>query len=101
MEKLRAHAGDADPRRLNGQDLGDGAVPEQTQKLLPNLIKQLHVHLMVQKAVHFEHAALPNPAVLPDAILHELHIRVSLFLYYRPHRKNLLSFYRKHTRHFN
>ena len=73
MKKLRSHTRDPDPRCLDGQNLGDSAVPVQPLKLLADLIEEVHVHLMVQKTVHLEDVAALNLSVLPDPILQKLH----------------------------
>ena len=43
------------------------------------VLKERHVHLMVQKAVHLQHAALSDDAILPDAVLELFHMYNPLF----------------------
>ena len=68
-ELLRGHAGDADARRLNGQNLVDPRSGEQPRPLPPHGRKQLHVHLVVEKAVHLEHLCVLHNAVPAYALL--------------------------------
>ena len=79
LKILGRDAGNADAGGLNGQNLGHAAVPKQPEKLLADILKERHVHLMVQKAVHLQHAALSDDAILPDAVLELFHMYNPLF----------------------
>ena len=73
MKALGGHTGDPDAAGLNGQDLVDGLVGKQTLKLHAHLVKQFHIHQMVEKAVHLQHIALGQNAVLADTIFQQFH----------------------------
>ena len=73
IKKLRGYTCDPDPRCLDGQNLGNPAVPKQAQELLAHFLEQLHVHLMIQKAVHLQHAAFTDFPVGPNALLQQFH----------------------------
>ena len=73
IKKLRSHARDPDPRCLDGQNLGNSAVSKQAQELPAHVLKQFYIHLVVEKAVHLQHAALPDLSVGADALLQLLH----------------------------
>ena len=75
---LRHHGGDADARRLDGEDLVDGRVGEQTLELLAHLVEQVDVHLVVQKAVHLQNAFRLHHTVAPDALFKQFHCLVPL-----------------------
>ena len=65
----RHHAGDADAGRLDREDLRDGSVGEQPLELLAHLIKQVNIHLMIQKTVYLQNVAFLNNAILDNSFL--------------------------------
>ena len=58
-----------DTGSLNGQDLVDLLVCKAAFELLPHLLEQGHVHLVIQKAVHFQNVAFLDDTVLYDSFL--------------------------------
>ena len=65
--------GDANARRLDGQDLGDGLAGEMPGPLLPHMVEQTHVALMVQERVHLEHVAGLDRSITPNVLFQLLH----------------------------
>ena len=57
-------AGNGDPRRLDSQDLRHPHALKPTVKLLADPIQQLHVHLVIQKAVHLQHVPFLYDSIL-------------------------------------
>ena len=51
------HTGDADTGGFNGHDFIDILVREALFELLAHLLKQVDVHLMIQKAIYFQDVA--------------------------------------------
>ena len=51
VEMPRGHAGDGDAGCLDGQNLVDAVVLEDAVELLADLVQQVYVQLVVQKAV--------------------------------------------------
>ena len=68
MEMLRRDTGDSDSRCLDCQDLGDRCVRIKTLELLSHLVEQLHIHLVIQEAVHFQDISRFHDSVFSDAI---------------------------------
>ena len=62
-------AGNANAGCLNGNDLVDRLVRETALELLTHLIKQVNIHLMVQKAVYLQNVAFLNNAILDNSFL--------------------------------
>ena len=50
-------------------DLVDRLVRETALELLAHLIKQVNIHLMVQKAVYLQNVAFLNNAILDNSFL--------------------------------
>ena len=65
---LGDNTGDADAGRLNGQDLCHLRVREAAFEFLTDLAKQANVHLVVQKAVYFQHVSGLDLAVFPYSV---------------------------------
>ena len=63
------NAGNANTGCLNGNDLVDRLVRETALELLAHLIKQVNIHLMVQKAVYLQNVAFLNNAILDNSFL--------------------------------
>ena len=80
MEVLRSHTGNADAGSLDGDDLRHMLFTEQAIELFSHFIEEINVHLMVQKAVHFEHIPGPDNAVFPNSLFHQLHSSLPFFL---------------------
>ena len=74
----RGHAGDGDAGCLDGQNLVDAVVLEDAVELLADLVQQVYVQLVVQKAVDLQDVALTNDAILANAVLELLHAEVLL-----------------------
>ena len=63
------NAGNANTGCLNGNDLVDRLVRETALELLAHLIKQVNIHLMVQKTVYLQNVAFLNNAILGNSFL--------------------------------
>ena len=72
-EMARRHAGDGDARRLDGDDLVDAVAAEDAVELGADGVQQLHIQLMIQKAVHLQHIAGPDLTLAQDALLQQFH----------------------------
>ena len=72
-EMPRRHAGDGDAGGFDREDLVDAGPVKNAAELRPDRIQKFHIQLVVQKAVHLEHVAGPDLALLPDTLFQQLH----------------------------
>ena len=77
VEHEPGHGRDADAAGLDRDELVHAAAVEQPLPFLRHRQKQLWVHLMVQKPVHFQDLAGFDLALGEDALLEKLHIAPS------------------------
>lgn len=75
VEMPRGHAGDGDAGCLDGQNLVDAVVLEDAVELLADLVQQVYVQLVVQKAVDLQDIAGTNLAFLHNTFLQKFHLR--------------------------
>ena len=75
VEMPRGHAGDGDAGCLDGQNLVDTVVLEDAVELLADLVQQVYVQLVVQKAVDLQDIAGTNLALLHNTFLQKFHLR--------------------------
>ena len=75
IEMPRGHAGDGDAGCLDGQNLVDAVVLEDAVELLADLVQQVYVQLVVQKAVDLQDVAGTNLAFLHNTFLQKFHLR--------------------------
>ena len=68
-----AQTGQANTGGLNGQDLGDVLVLEETVELLSESADEASIQLLVEERTDLEHVAVLNDTVLANAILHQFH----------------------------
>ena len=61
--------GDTDSRRFDGENFADGPVRKAAFKFSAHLIKEMNIHLMVQKSIHFQHISFFDDAVLLNSFL--------------------------------
>ena len=72
--KLLGHkAGDTDAGSLDGQHLGDVLIRETAVKFPSDLLQQRHIHLVIEEAVHLQHIAGLDDAVLHDPFFQKIH----------------------------
>ena len=71
----RGHAGDGDAGCLDGQNLVDAVVLEDAVELFADLVQQVYVQLVVQKAVYLQDVAGTNLAFLHNTFLQKFHLR--------------------------
>ena len=57
------------PRRFDGENFADGPVRKAAFKFSAHLIKEMNIHLMVQKSIHFQHISFFDDAVLLNSFL--------------------------------
>ena len=74
VEHEPGHRRDADAAGLDRDELVHAAAIKQPLPFLRHRQKQLRVHLMVQKPVHFQDLAGFDLALGEDALLEKLHI---------------------------
>ena len=60
---------------LDGQNLVDAVVLEDAVELLADLVQQVYVQLVVQKAVDLQDVAGTNLALLHNTFLQKFHLR--------------------------
>ena len=72
-EMPRRYAGDADARRLNGQNLVDWLTPEVLGPSRAHAVIQRNIALLVKKRIHFKHIAHPDDALGFDTLFEFLH----------------------------
>ena len=75
VEMPRRHAGNGDAGRFNCQDLVDAVVLEDAVELLADLVQQVYIQLVVQKAVDLQDIAGTNLAFLHNTFLQKFHLR--------------------------
>ena len=66
-------AGNADAGSLDGHDLGDGLVCEPAVELPTDLLHQVNIHLVIQKAVHLQHITGLHNTVFYDSFFQKIH----------------------------
>ena len=71
----RGHAGDGDAGCLDGQNLVDAVVLEDAVELLADLVQQVYVQLVVQKAVDLQDVAGTNLTFLHNTFFQKFHLR--------------------------
>ena len=69
MEMLGCHTGDADTGRFDGEDFVDGFAGEPFLEFGADLIEKFNVHLVVEKAVHFQYIPFLYDSVFLDSFL--------------------------------
>ena len=75
IEMSRGHAGDGNAGCLNGENLVDAVVLEDAVELLTDLVQQVYVQLVIQKAIHLQDIAGTNLPLLHNALLQKFHLR--------------------------
>ena len=75
IEMPRGHAGNGNAGCLNGENLVDAVVLEDAVKLLTNLVQQVYVQLVIQKAIYLQDIAGTNLPLLHNALLQKFHLR--------------------------
>ena len=75
VEMARGHAGNANPRSLDGEDLVDRAIGEQALELRAHGIEQIDIDSMVQKAIDLQDAFSLHHAIAPDSLFKKLHAK--------------------------
>jgi len=65
--------GDADTGGLNGHDLGNGLVTEAAFEFTADFLHQRDIHLMVQKAVHFQNIAGFDDTIFYNSFFQKIH----------------------------
>ena len=78
MEVPGHHGGQGDAAGLGGEDHGHLVHVKVAAKLLGDVLHQLCVNAVVQKAVHFDNVAGQYLALLGNAVLQFLHKRLLL-----------------------
>lgn len=71
----RGHAGNGNAGCLNGENLVDAVVLEDAVELLTDLVQQVYVQLVIQKAIHLQDIAGTNLPLLHNALLQKFHLR--------------------------
>ena len=82
VEILRRNAGDADAGSLDGQDLGDLVRGEAAAEFLSDLIDQVNIHLVVEKAVYLQYISRLYNAVSSNTFFQKFHNFIPLWLSY-------------------
>ncbi len=75
VEMTRHYACDAYPGSLNGKNLRDGNIGEQSLEFGTHRIQQTHIYLMVEKAIDLEYTAGLHYAVAADTLFKKLHAK--------------------------
>ena len=73
------HAGDGNAGSLDGQDLVHAVIFKNAVELLTDLVQQVHVQLVVQKAVDLQYVAGTDLPILQNAIFQKFHLRMCPF----------------------
>ena len=73
VENFGNNTGNTDTGCLDRQDLCDLFPFKSAFELFSDLTEQGYIHLMIQKAVHFQHIAFSNLTVFSDSVFEYLH----------------------------
>mgnify|MGYP003068492328 CR=1 FL=1 len=74
VEVLGRDAGNADAGSLDGEDLVDGCVGIEALEFRAHLVKEQHIHLMIDETVHLEDASRFNDTFLTNPFFQQLHV---------------------------
>ena len=73
MKLLCNYTGNPDPRCLNRQNFIDLHIRKAPFKLFSNLLKQVRIHLMIQKTVNLQYITRLNLSIFADSLFKQLH----------------------------
>ena len=71
--------GNTDAAGLDGEDLVDGRIGIEALEFRAHLVKEQHIHLMIDETVHLEDASRFNDTFLANPFFQQLHVIQPLF----------------------
>ena len=78
MKMPGRHTGDGDAGCLDGDNLVHAGIPENPVELGADGVQQLHIQLMIQKAIHFQHIAGADLTLAQNSLLQQFHQYIPL-----------------------